>query len=95
MEPVPEKIPAVVFDRVGKTYGRIHALSQIDLAISGGVTGILGLNGAGKSTLFNLLMGRCKPTTGQVRLFGIDPWQDPRPTDGLALCQNPRNSTIG
>ncbi|MAI09424.1 MAG: ABC transporter ATP-binding protein, partial [Euryarchaeota archaeon] len=50
MEPVPEKLPAVVFDRVGKTYGRIHALSQINLAISGGVTGILGLNGAGKST---------------------------------------------
>ena len=24
-------------------------------------------------------MGRCKPTTGQVRLFGIDPWQDPTP----------------
>ncbi|MEC7278838.1 MAG: ABC transporter ATP-binding protein [Candidatus Thermoplasmatota archaeon] len=79
LEPVPEKVPAVVFDRVGKTYGRIHALSQINLAISGGVTGILGLNGAGKSTLFNLLMGRCKPTTGQVRLFGIDPWQDPTP----------------
>ena len=85
----------MVFGRVGKTYGRIHALSQINLAISGGVTGILGLNGAGKSTLFNLLMGRCKPTTGQVRLFGIDPWQDPTPYGRVGLCQNPRNSTIG
>ena len=54
-------------------------MSNINLAISGGVTGILGLNGAGKSTLFNLLMGRCRPSSGEVRLFGIDPWKDPSP----------------
>ena len=78
-QPVDSKAPAVVFDRVAKTYGRIHALSNINLAISGGVTGILGLNGAGKSTLFNLLMGRCRPSSGEVRLFGIDPWKDPSP----------------
>jgi ABC-2 type transport system ATP-binding protein len=77
--PVDSKVPAVVFDHVSKTYGRIHALSNINLAISGGVTGILGLNGAGKSTLFNLLMGRCRPSSGEVRLFGIDPWKDPSP----------------
>ena len=94
LEPVPEKIPAVVFDRV-KNLRSDSCAESINLAISGGVTGILGLNGAGKSTLFNLPMGRCKPTTGQVRLFGIDPWQIPRPTDGLASCRNRRSCTIG
>ncbi|DAC13835.1 MAG TPA: sugar ABC transporter ATP-binding protein, partial [Candidatus Poseidoniales archaeon] len=44
-------VPVVVFKNVSKQYGQISALTDISLAISGGVTGILGLNGAGKSTL--------------------------------------------
>ena len=53
-----QNVPFVVFNNVNKNYGRIYALSGINLAISGGVTGVLGLNGAGKSTLFNILIGR-------------------------------------
>ena len=47
--------PVVLLENVSKSYGKIHALSEITLALSGGVTGILGSNGAGKSTLFNAL----------------------------------------
>lgn len=72
-------VPDVVFNNVNKNYGRIYALSGVNLAISGGVTGILGLNGAGKSTLFNILIGKIKPTSGDVRLFGTDPWKNPSP----------------
>ena len=68
-----------MFDRVSKTYGRINALSSVSLGISGGVTGILGMNGAGKSTLFKLMMGKVKPSSGAIRLFGIDPWKNPAP----------------
>ena len=46
---VPEaKAPVILLENVSKTYGRIHALTGITLALSGGVTGILGMNGAGK-----------------------------------------------
>ena len=46
---VPEaQAPVVMLNNVGKTYGRYQALGGISLALSGGVTGILGLNGAGK-----------------------------------------------
>ena len=55
--PTTQNVPVVLFNGVSKSYGRIHALSNITLALSGGVTGILGMNGAGKSTLFYLLMG--------------------------------------
>ena len=38
--------PVVMFNNVGKTYGRYQAIGNF-AALSGGVTGILGLNGAG------------------------------------------------
>ena len=48
---VPEQeAPVILIENLSKTYGKIHALSGITLALSGGVTGILGMNGAGKST---------------------------------------------
>ena len=53
-----QKAPVILLENVSKTYGKIHALTGITLALSGGVTGILGLNGAGKSTLFKILMGK-------------------------------------
>ena len=68
-----------MFDRVSKTHGRINALNSVSLGISGGVTGILGMNGAGKSTLFKLMMGKVKPSSGAIRLFGTDPWKNPAP----------------
>ena len=71
--------PVVYFNGVSKSYGRIHALSDITIGLSGGVTGILGMNGAGKSTLFKLLMGKLRPSAGEVKIFGMDPWKNPMP----------------
>ena len=71
--------PAVLIDHCSKWYGQVIGLNDVSLAIDGGVTGILGPNGAGKSTLFKLLMGRLKPSSGTVRLFGIDPWENTAP----------------
>ena len=71
--------PAVVIDKCSKWYGQVIGLNEVSLAIDGGVTGILGPNGAGKSTLFKLLMGRLKPSSGNVRLFGVDPWESTVP----------------
>ena len=77
------KIPAVVADRVGKTYGRIHALSQINLAIS--EASRASANG-GKSTMFKP-HGPLQMTSGQVRLFGID-LQDPTSWGAWVSCRN-------
>jgi len=46
---------------------------QITLNIQQGeIFGLLGPNGAGKSTLVNQLTGLVRPTSGSIRLFGID-----------------------
>jgi ABC-2 type transport system ATP-binding protein len=75
---VPEA-PAVMLDHVSKFYGQVVGLNDVSLAISGGVTGVLGMNGAGKSTLFKIIVGRLKPSQGTIRLFGTNPFKNPAP----------------
>jgi ABC-2 type transport system ATP-binding protein len=61
-----------------KSYGRFpqkSVLKGVDLAVSPGmVLGIVGTNGEGKSTLIKCLLGLLKPTGGEMRVFGEDPW---------------------
>lgn len=62
---------AVQVQKVKKSYGGIHALKGVDLAIkTGEIYGIIGSNGAGKSTMFDVMCGIVPPTSGQVALFG-------------------------
>ncbi len=39
---------------------------------AGGPTGLIGLNGAGKTTTLRLLAGVLRPTTGSIRVAGLD-----------------------
>jgi ABC-2 type transport system ATP-binding protein len=67
-------LPVLELRAVRKRYGEVEALRGVDLAIeSGEVVALLGPNGAGKTTTINLALGLRRPTSGQVRLFGMDP----------------------
>ena len=58
---------------VGRRFGGVHAVSDVDLEIGPGERrAILGPNGAGKTTLFNLISGEFPPTAGEIELFGTD-----------------------
>lgn len=51
----------------------VYALQGVDLSIRRGeMVGIVGASGSGKSTLMNILGGLDKPTTGKVRVNGVD-----------------------
>jgi len=65
-----------------KTYGRgSRGLAGLDLEVkTGEVYGYLGPNGAGKSTTIRILLDLIRPTSGTVRVLGLDPR-----TDGVAL----------
>lgn len=52
-----------------------HALKNINLTIGKGITGIIGHTGSGKSTLVQLFNGLIKPTSGTVKLGGVDIWE--------------------
>src|SRR5438309_952894 len=67
----------VVVDEVVKTFGDKLVLDGVSFAIpSGQICGLLGPNGAGKTTLFRLLMGILKPTSGALRVDGLDAFED-------------------
>ena len=53
-----------------------RALDGLDLSVPPGVTGLVGANGAGKTTLISLVLGLLKPTSGSIRVLGLDPSVD-------------------
>jgi lipopolysaccharide export system ATP-binding protein len=56
-----------------KRYGSRGAVDDVSLAVSPGeIVGLLGPNGAGKTTTFNIMVGRIRPTSGQVFLGNAD-----------------------
>jgi ABC-2 type transport system ATP-binding protein len=60
-----------------KNYGPFTALDSISFQVAGGsVTGFLGLNGAGKSTTLRILSSFLPPTSGAVRICGLDTVRD-------------------
>jgi len=66
--------PTVELVGATKRYGELVAVDNVSLAIqSGELVAMLGPNGAGKTTSINLMLGLRKPTSGQARLFGMDP----------------------
>jgi len=69
---------AIEIEKLSKSYGRIHALSEVSFKIEPGeVIGLLGPNGAGKTTLMKILTGYLEPDGGDVRVHGVDVVADP------------------
>jgi branched-chain amino acid transport system ATP-binding protein len=64
---------ALELNEVRKRFGRTEIIRGIDLSIPKGERhALIGPNGAGKSTTFNLISGRSAPSSGSVRLNGVE-----------------------
>jgi ABC-2 type transport system ATP-binding protein len=56
-----------------KTYTHLTAVEQVSFAVSRNeIVGLLGPNGAGKTTTINMILGVLAPTSGTIRIAGID-----------------------
>jgi ABC-2 type transport system ATP-binding protein len=72
--------PALLLDRVVKTYGPVRAVDGVGFsAHPGEFIALLGPNGAGKSTLFQLLSGLFVPDSGRIEVMGHDMTRKPVP----------------
>ena len=73
-------------DRLRKTYrarrrGQVETVANADLSLevhAGEVVALLGPNGAGKSTFLRQVAGQLLPSSGGIRVAGIDLVADPR-----------------
>ncbi len=67
----------ITFTRVGRRFGDIEAVRELDLDIAAGsVAVLLGPNGAGKTTTVRLATGALQADTGTIKVLGLDPRVD-------------------
>ena len=70
-EPKPETPPLLSLRGIGKNYGAVVAVRDVDLDIrEGEVVALCGDNGAGKSSLIKVISGAEEPTSGTMAMRG-------------------------
>ncbi|HYT30854.1 MAG TPA: ATP-binding cassette domain-containing protein [Actinomycetota bacterium] len=70
--------PAIVAEGLGRSFGKVRALDQVDLEVDeGSVLGLLGPNGAGKTTAIRILATLLRPDAGRARVGGYDVVRQP------------------
>ncbi len=78
------------------SFGERVALHPLSLALDERRVGVIGLNGSGKTTFARLINGLVKPTTGRVKVNGLDTVEDDRAVLAEAgfIFQNPQHQLI-
>src|SRR6266480_4292852 len=69
--------PAILLERLSKSYGDTDAVCDLSLTIMPGtIFGFLGANGAGKTTTIRMLCGLVHPSSGRAEIAGMDVWRE-------------------
>lgn len=69
---------SVSLDRVTKFFGNKCAVNHISFGVNvGEVLGVMGPNGAGKTTTMRMISGFLRPSSGKIKLNGIDVSEKP------------------
>ncbi len=80
---------AIRTQNLAKIYGSgrkaIHAVDGLSLNVpEGSIYGLLGRNSSGKTTTIRMAMGLARPPSGNIEVFGLNPWQDPQRVEVLS-----------
>ena len=68
----------IELSQISRRYGSLLAVDDVSFSIGPGeIAGLLGHNGAGKSTIMKMLTGFLEPTSGRIRIDGLDIQQNP------------------
>ena len=73
----PDHPLAIDVRNLVRRFGRTDAVDGLNLRVAAGrCYGLFGRNGAGKTTTIKCLLNLLRPTSGEVRVFGLDPARD-------------------
>jgi ABC-2 type transport system ATP-binding protein len=66
--------PIIELKNLTRRYGKLEAVNGLSLTVQPGrCYGFFGRNGAGKTTTIKCLLNLLQPTSGTVRVFGLEP----------------------
>lgn len=69
--------PVIEIKNLTRRYGKLDAVNGLNLTVRAGKCyGFFGRNGAGKTTTIKCLLNLLRPTSGSVRVFGLDPQRE-------------------
>ena len=67
------RTPAVVFDRVSRSFGEVRAVDDVSFSIEDGeFFSMLGPSGSGKTTCLRLIAGFEQPSSGHIQVHGAN-----------------------
>ncbi len=89
-------LPGIRLTGAGFAVAGKTILAGLDLDLTQARIGIVGRNGSGKTSLLRLMAGLVTPSTGAVRIAGLDPAKDRRAMVGRIgiLFQNPDHQIL-
>lgn len=65
----------VQVENLNLTYKNLHTVSNVSFSVEPGeILAVIGQNSSGKTSTVECLEGLRKPDSGQIRIFGKDPW---------------------
>jgi branched-chain amino acid transport system ATP-binding protein len=66
-------VPLLELEGVTRRFGGLVAVNDVAAGVEDReIFGVIGPNGAGKTTLFSMIAGALRPTSGAIRLAGVD-----------------------
>ena len=69
--------PAAEVRALTKDFDDVRAVDAISFQVRPGeILGLLGPNGAGKTTTLHMMLGLVTPTSGEIRILGMDLGRD-------------------
>ena len=72
-----QHVPAIEITNLVRRFGRTEAVDGLSLRVPAGrCYGFFGRNGAGKTTTIKCLLNLIRPTSGETKVFGLDPRRD-------------------
>ncbi|MEO2161069.1 MAG: ATP-binding cassette domain-containing protein, partial [bacterium] len=78
--------PIIKATGLGRWYGEVIGLNDLNVEILPGITGLVGPNGAGKSTFMKLLVGEMRPSSGSLEVLGHTPFANQELYRQLGFC---------